>query len=108
MIIAVRAFPPKESFNSLVIFDSRYGTWEDFRFGSPRALMTLPSARRPLLMCTDSVEYGMIMHVDEELRICEMECNKHNTAMRLQCHKIGCRTVRVHKVGDSLKVYGSP
>lgn len=57
VIIAVRAFPPKESFNSLVILDSRYGTWEDFRFGSPRALMTLPSARRPLLMCTDSVEH---------------------------------------------------
>ena len=56
VIMAVRAFPPKESFSSRVILDTRYGTWEDFRFGSPRALMTLPSARSPLLMYTDSAE----------------------------------------------------
>ena len=38
-----------------VIFESRYGMCSTLLFTSPRALMTLPRARSPLLMYTDSV-----------------------------------------------------
>ncbi len=49
-IMSVLALPPSESFRMRVIFDSRYGMC-CFFLDSPelRALMTLPSARRPEL-----------------------------------------------------------
>ena len=50
--ITVLLFPPSESCNSLVSFESRYGTCPPAkrRLSSPSALMTFPSASNPLLI----------------------------------------------------------
>mmetsp|Transcript_26758 Transcript_26758/g.64883 ORF Transcript_26758/g.64883 Transcript_26758/m.64883 type:complete len:208 (-) Transcript_26758:541-1164(-) len=53
-IMSVWLFPPSESCSSLVILASRNGTWDPLRFSSPRALMTFPRARSPLLMLIPS------------------------------------------------------
>lgn len=49
----------KQTLRSLVILDSRYGIWVAFFLGSPRALITLPKASSPELICTDSVKHKM-------------------------------------------------
>jgi len=56
VIMTVRLLPPSESLSNRVNLLSRYGTWAFFRFGSDRALITLPSARRPVLIETDSLK----------------------------------------------------
>ena len=53
--ISVCELPPRESCSIRVSFESRYGTWTLPRFSSsPRALITLPSASKPLLMSIPS------------------------------------------------------
>ena len=42
-------FPPRESLSKLVSFESRYGIW-DLALSQARALMTIPSEVRDLLM----------------------------------------------------------
>jgi hypothetical protein len=50
-IIKVLAFPPKESFKILVIFESRYGICITFFFSFElNALITFPNAKRPLFI----------------------------------------------------------
>eukprot|EP00123_Amoebidium_parasiticum_P014693 comp22602_c0_seq1/m.34666 comp22602_c0_seq1/g.34666 ORF comp22602_c0_seq1/g.34666 comp22602_c0_seq1/m.34666 type:complete len:333 (+) comp22602_c0_seq1:1550-2548(+) len=54
-IISVRLLPPRESCNSLVSFESLYGTWPPLLASSPRALMTLPRASSPELIAMPSL-----------------------------------------------------
>ena len=46
--------------------------------------MTLPSARRPLLMCTDSGEYGIIMHEGYHVWQSRVEI-KHYSVVQFDC-----------------------
>mmetsp|Transcript_66742 Transcript_66742/g.211235 ORF Transcript_66742/g.211235 Transcript_66742/m.211235 type:complete len:280 (+) Transcript_66742:1076-1915(+) len=91
-IMSVVELPPRESCSILVSLLSRYGTWLPRLRSSPRAEMTFPRARRPLLMFTLSLKRCPIAPVFL-LRSEPARSTRWNFAMTYSCCPLeGCRS----------------
>jgi len=62
-IIEVLEFPPNESYNILVSFESLYGTWAFFFVSSVKAEMTFPRASNPLFIDIPSFKVAPVAPV---------------------------------------------
>jgi hypothetical protein len=62
-IITVLQFPPRESFNKRVNFESLYGTKKPFLFLSPKALIQLANANKDLLILAPSINLNPLFSV---------------------------------------------
>lgn len=90
-IITVRQLPPSESLSSLVIFESRKGTWP-LLFLSASAVMQLPSARRERLMLAPCSEgpIELLKHkpsARRTLTIAHHGTRKHTSALLTAAHR---------------------